>query len=193
MTKRAVIFAVAIGAVAHAQPAAAPYARTSRVAYLAAALDAVRALGAAGRTELERALYQGARTSCRAALATPAIGCTIDVAHATCDPRADAAACLVAADVILTNQRAETEWVDEAARMQLIGASTDYHTAVLGALDVRHGALAAELVLAEPAALTAATLPARIDRFCTRRDGGPDWQRCAAALVWYVGSRGDIP
>jgi hypothetical protein len=193
MMTRFIPLALAVAAVARAQPAPAPYAREARVAYLASALDAMRALGGAGRTELERALYQGARASCRAALATPSIGCTIDVAHAACDPRPDAAACLVAADVILVNQRAENEWLDDATRMQLVGASTDYHTALLAELDVEHGALAAELALAEPRALTGPTLPARIDRFCAYRERGPDWQRCAAALVWYIGNREGPP
>jgi hypothetical protein len=181
--------------IGYAQPAgrSAPYARDGRVAYLAAALDAVRGLGDAGRAELERALYQGARDQCRAALGTPVIACTIDVATAACAARGNPAGCAAAADVILTNQRAETEWVDEPTRMQLIGAGTDYHGALLGELDVRYGALAAELALAEPAPLTGADLAARIDRFCAGRDRGPDWQRCAAALVWYVGARVGTP
>lgn len=190
MRAKVVAAVVAIGALASAQPAGAPspYAHDERVAYIQAALDAVGGL-ASRRDDLERALYQGAREQCRAALATPTIACTIDVATAACASYADAVPCRVAADVILTNQRAESEWVDEPTRMQLIGAGTDYHAAVLAELDVRFGALAAELALAEPTAVTATGLAARIDRFCATRDRGPDWQRCVAALVWYVGAR----
>lgn len=186
---------IAVVAIGAAQPAGdeSPYGRSSRVAYLTTALAGVRGLGDAGRTELERALYQGARDQCRAALGTPVIACTIDVATAACAARGNPADCAAAADVILTNQRAETEWVDEPTRMNLIGAGTDYHGALLGELDVRFGALAAELALAEPAPLTGPDLPARIDRFCGGRDRGPDWQRCAAALVWYVGARSEAP
>jgi hypothetical protein len=186
------VLTITIAAAAIAQPAPPPYAHPARVEYLARALAAVQGLGAEGRRTLERELYQGARARCRAALATPSIACTVELATAICAPRADAAACRLAADVILTNARAETELVDEATRMKLVGSSTDYHTALLAEVAARHGALAAELVLAEAAPITAATLPARIDRFCAHREQGPDWQRCVAGLLWFVGSQEPI-
>jgi len=186
----ALAIVVAIGAIAGAGlPVAAPYARDARASYLDHALAAVRGLGGDGREALEQALYQGARARCRAALQTPSIACTIELADAVCDPRPDREPCRLAADVILTNQRAETELVDEATRMKLVASAADYHVALLAEIAARHGALAAELVLAEPTALTPATAAARIDRFCTHRRQGPDWQRCAAALIWYVGEK----
>jgi hypothetical protein len=182
--------AVALGSVADAGlPVAAPYARPARLDYLARALAAVRGLGADGRATLEQQLYLGARARCRAGVTTPSVECTIELADATCDPRADRDACRLAADVILANGRAENELVDEATRMKLVAGAADYRTALLAELDARRGALAAELVLAEAAPLALATLPDRLDRFCAQRPRGPDWQRCVAALVWYLGDK----
>ena len=182
--------ALAFVMTAHAGPAPTPYARDARVAYLSRAIEAVRGLGAAGRRQLQDALYTGARGRCRAALGPPAVACTLEVARAAC---ADRAPCHLAADVILTNQRAETEVVDEPTRMRLVASATDYHTALLAELDARYAAIAAALALAEPTPITAASLPARIDRFCARAGGAPDYPRCAAALVWYIAPRMESP
>lgn len=174
-------------------PVAAPYAHAARVDYLRRALAALRELGPDRRAELEQAMYLGARARCRAADVTPSITCTIELADATCDPRRDRDACRLAADVILTNQRAATELVDEATRIKLVAGAPDYHVALVAELDARYAALAAELVLAAPEPLTAATLPARIDRFCAEPPPAaaprPDWQRCAAALIWYIAGK----
>jgi hypothetical protein len=176
----AVVVGVAIAAVAHAQP----YARDARVAYLGRALDAIRGLGADGRAALEGSLYRGARQTCRGASGVPSIKCLLDLGVTTCRSAPAADACLVAADVILANGRAETEFVDEATRARLVASGGDYRASMRVELDKRYAALATDLVLAEPGADR--DLAARIDRFCARREKPPAWQRCAAALVWFV-------
>ena len=185
MKRLVTAFVVFVAVAAYAQPTQAPYAATARVDYLARAIAAVRALGANGRRALEDALYSGARDRCRAALGPPAVACTIDVARAHC---ADRAPCHVAADIVLVNRRAETELVDEPTRLRLVASAPDFHAALLAELDARYAALAAALALAEPAPITAAILPARIDRFCARHPT-IDYPRCAAALVWYIAPR----
>ena len=161
------------------------YRESERVAYLRGALDAVRGLGPDGRRALEDALYTGARTKCRSQLGPPATSCLLDLATTTCAGRPDGDACLLAADVVLVAILSENDLVDEATRIRLVNQSADYRTAMRAELASVRSALAAELVLAEPGPDD--DLPARIDRFCARRERDPAWQRCAAALIWHIG------
>jgi hypothetical protein len=175
-----------------AQAAPGPYARPARIAYLERALAAVRGLDIEPRRALAAELRLGARRRCRADVATPALACLLDVARATCErePAARRPACHLVADVIVTNQQAESELVDEATRARFVARGGDYRAALDAELRVHHAELAAELALAEPG--PDSDLPRRIDRFCA----GPRplaWQRCAAAIVWYIGTYGRQP
>jgi hypothetical protein len=190
---------VALGAargIAEGQGAPAPYAEAARAAHLERALGTLRALGDAGARALELELHAAVRARCRPAGGRPpATGCMMEVARAACARRPDPAGCAAAADVLLTNQHAEDDLLDEATRRRLVSASADYHAAALAELRARHALLAAELALAAPDPDAAA-----IDRFCVRRERtgttcdpraalcapAMPWQRCAAALVWFV-------
>ena len=180
--KRAIVVIGALAAVAHAAPAG-----EARVAHLAAALTELRA---GDPYALERELHEAIRLRCRTGGATTS--CMIGVARELCGKRS----CLAAADVIVTNQHAERDLVDEPTRMRLVRTSSDYHAAVLVELRARYAILAAELALARPAA----SLALQIDRLCVERDqiarrcasdaaaclGSLPYQRCAAALVWFA-------
>jgi hypothetical protein len=150
-----------------------------RTAYIARALDAVRALGA----RLEPELYQ----ACRQAGA-----CTDAIVDERCHHDV---ACMAAGDVIVTNLRTANSWVDPNTRAQLVRSSTDYHAALGVELRKRYAALAAELVT------RAKGDAASIDHLCATRDRevhacppgdaacvpSIPWTRCVAALVWFVG------
>jgi hypothetical protein len=165
---------------------------TDRVGHLALALDAVHGLGPAGRDQLARDLYDASRTRCHADVATPTTACLVEAARALC--RDDS--CKAAADVIVANLRASPDWIDEATRAKLVRSSADYRAALFGELQHRFGALAAELALANGRDAAA------IDKLCRERDRAVHacrdddptcvpslpWSRCAAALVWFVGS-----
>jgi hypothetical protein len=168
-----------------------PYARAARVVYLGRALAAVRDLGAERRRALEDELLRAGRSRCRATLGARALDCLLATAAAACGarPPAERAACHLAADVILTNQLAEEELVDEDTRARLLEASGDFRGAMRAELRLRHAALAAELALARPTG----DLPARVDALCADRARDLAYQRCAAAIVWYVGSRAGPP
>jgi hypothetical protein len=98
--------------------------------------------------------------------------------------------------VLLTNQHAEPDLIDDQTRMKLLRGSTDFHAAVLAALEAKYALLAAELALVPQATDRAA----QIDGFCTTRDREVHscepgekacipsiaYQRCAAGLAWYV-------
>jgi hypothetical protein len=170
-------------------PAAADHGRPDRVSYLSRAVDAVRRLGDEGRGALADAMQTGARRRCRADRGDPSIACLIDLARAHCESQPSArAACHLAADVVVTNLLSESELVDQATRVRLVNRGGDYRAAMRAELRVRYAALAADFALAEPG--PDSDLPARIDRFCARPDRQLAWQRCAAALVWYIGAHG---
>ena len=164
-----------------------------RVSQLARALAAVHDLGSTGRDHLELELYTAARTRCHAEVAPPAPACLVAAATELChgDPT-----CEAAAEVAAANARATNDWVDEATRARLVRSSADYRAALAVELHRRFAVLAAELALA------GGRDAAAIDRLCRDRDRAihvcrdddtecvPSlpWSRCAAALVWFVGS-----
>jgi hypothetical protein len=185
---RWILALVALGALGVAAPAAAgPYARDARVDAVGRALASVRALGPQGRATLEQQLYEGARTGCRAGLGVPPLACLIDMARKTCEgrPPGERDGCQRVADVLITNALAETELVAEGERMRLLASASDFRAALRERLARRYAGLAADLALTEPG--SDADLPARIDRFCADRDHLLAWQRCAAALIWWIG------
>ncbi len=173
------------------------YAESARVAHLRAALDALAQLGPA-RAALEVELNDAVRTKCRVNTTRPTASCMIEVGRATCAAKRDRAACLAAADIMLTNQHAEAALLDDITRMRLVRGSTDYHAAALAEMRARQALLASELVLAPPAEPAA-----RIDAFCVARDGQAHaceagakacvpslaYQRCAAGLVWFLANQ----
>lgn len=163
------------------------YAAPARVEMIDGALEAVRAAGARGVAELEDAVGAEARDRCGS---SPALACLIDAAAAVCEAREPAArpACRLVADVVVTNRAAETARIGAGQRYQLMGSPDGYRAAMRRALRLRYARLAAELAVAPE--LTA-DLGASIDRFCARRARvtALAWQRCVAALVYYVGTQ----
>jgi hypothetical protein len=195
--RRAAALAIAVALCGAAAPVAADrsYTRPARLAYLARALRSVRELGAE-LVALDDGLHTDARRRCRAEVAEPSVACLIAAARARCDggPSARRPACHLAADVAVTNLLAESELVDEATRMRLVNSGGDYRGAMRVELARRRAGLVADLALSQPG--SEADLPARIDRFCASRDRDLAWQRCAAAVVWYIGgypATGDAP
>jgi hypothetical protein len=176
--------------------AVAGTASADRAAHLRSALATFSALGPAGRSALDLELYDAVRTKCRAGSTRPTATCMADAGKTVCGARPDRAACLAAADVILTNQHAEGDLLDDVTRMKLLRGSTDYHAAVNAELWKTYALLAAELALA-PQGTDRAD---QIHAFCAGRDrtvhacepGAKGcvpslaYQRCAAALVWFV-------
>jgi len=168
--------------------------RASRAAYVARVLAAVRTLGPSGRDRLERAIYAGARARCRADTGWPAAACLIDVARGACS--AGDTDCADAADVVATNLRGVTAFVDDQTRVRLIRSGGDYRAALAAELHRRYAVLAAELAIegGAPEAAAVDTLCAERDRKVHACEPGNaacipslPWSRCVAALVWFVG------
>lgn len=195
MGARSAALAIALlPAIAAAEPT---YAESARVAHLRASMDALAKLGPE-RATLERELNEAVRTKCRVNATRPATSCMIEVGRATCASKAERATCIAAADIMLTNQHAETDLLDDVTRMRLVRGSTDYHAAVLAEMWARQALLASELVLAPPAEPAA-----RLDAFCIGRDRTAHacepgakacvpslaYQRCAAGLVWFLANQ----
>ena len=116
-----------------------------RAADVARALAAIRKLGPDRRDALDRTVYEASRTRCHADTASPAATCLIDAARAACAGDRD---CLAASDVVVTNLRSTTFFLDDVTRARLVRSSSDYHAALAGELRRRYAALAAELALA---------------------------------------------
>lgn len=181
---------------AHAET---PYEPTTRAAHLRAALDALAKLGPEARTALELELYTQVRAKCRTNTTRAGTPCMIEVGRTVCTAKPDRAACLAAADVMLTNQHAETDLIDDQTRMRLVRGSSDYHAAIGAELRAKYALLASELALAPPAGDPAA----QIDAFCAQRDRAVHacepgaascipsiaYQRCAAGLAWFLASQ----
>lgn len=185
-----------------------------RVAHVTRALAAVRGLGADGRDRLDRELYAAARARCHADAGAPAVSCLVGAARDACAADPDRARCEAAADVIVTNLRATTAWVDEPTRIRLVRGSTDYRTALAAELRRRYATLAGELVLSgttgggatRPRAIDersgvegggvpdgpaggAGVLPRAIDVLCAERDRAihacePGDTACVPSLPW---------
>jgi hypothetical protein len=193
---------------------AGPYARDARVAHLERALAELRALGPA-RDAFELELHEATRVRCRPTATPASTACAIEVARAACSNRPDPAACAAAADVVITNQHAEHDLVDEQTRVRLVRTSANYHASILAELRAVFALLAAEFALAHGGDATApserfreepgerlriAALGAAIDQFCATREAprcasgargcvpSLPYQRCAAGLVWYIAS-----
>lgn len=164
---------------------------SGRVAHIEKALAELKTSSEA--VALDREIYEAVRLRCKPV----ALACMLTVARERCAQRG----CMAAADVIVTNQHAEREVLDDLTRMKLVRTSSDYHAAVLVELrETVYRVLAAELVLARPAASVAA----RIDKLCVERDhvaarrcergaaacvGSVPYNRCVAALVWFVSTQ----
>ena len=202
MTARGTVIAWAVacalaglaGRVAVAEP-------LPRAAYVARALAAVRGLGPAGSDELDRTLYNAARSQCHADTGTPTVTCLINAARAACAAAADRARCEAAADVAVTNLRGQTALIDDATRIRLVRGSADYRAALAAELRRRYAVLASELVVTGSGGGGGGDDAAAIDALCADRDRtlhacqpgdaacvpSLPWSRCVAALVWFVG------
>lgn len=188
---RALAILIALGASSASAAATEPtYSDADRAAIIAGALEAFAAAGPDGAIELDEAIGAEVRDRCRSAPTTP---CLIDAAAAACAAREAAARprCLRLADVLVTNRAAETERVSAAERYRLMGSADGYRAAMRRTLRRQYARLAAELAVAPE---RTGDLAASIDRFCARRARQPAtmpalaWQRCVAALVYYVGT-----
>lgn len=189
--RRAIAALLLIAGAAHAG-----IGRDARIATVARALAAVRGLGADGRAALDRGVYDATRARCHTDTAQPTAACSIDAARDACATAPDRRSCEAAADVIATDLRGVSDFVDDATRARLALGGTDYHAALASELHARYALLAAEFALAPDGQEAAA-----IDSFCATRDRAPHacapgdvacipslaWPRCVAALVWYVG------
>lgn len=193
--------------VAAAGARAGGYAPEQRAAHVQQALTALVALGE-DRDRLETALAAAARQRCGATGdQVPKLPCLLEVGAQLCrgGSYGGAEACAAAVDVMLVNLRSAGELVDEATRVRLVRGAADYHAALLAELRKRYAALAAEWLIEDPEAAAAAPASApSLDRFCARRDYRPkpprcdqpsetcvpslSWQRCVAALAWFVTS-----
>jgi hypothetical protein len=177
---------------ARAEPVYAP---EQRVAYLAAALEALASIDASTLRDTERYIYLVERNQCQAPIAALRLGCLLEAAGRSCRQRAAAqrAACDAISDILITNRLSEGEFVSRKTRYDLMSKASDYREAMVRALRRRYATLALELGLSDPETRRAdqpEKLAAAIDKYCLEvaSTRSMAWQHCAAALVWFIGT-----
>jgi hypothetical protein len=184
--KRALVIVALVALHSGAHADAPSYARDRRVAYIDRALGALRSMAPAATTALEDALQAGARSQCKAAYGRPPVNCLVQVAQSHCEarPPGERISCHLVADVALANLLGESELIDDKTRIGLMNESGGFRAAMRAELRRRYATLAAEMALTT----THAAAAEQIDAFCAGTRRTLPWQRCAAAIVWYVGS-----
>ena len=169
----------------------------ARAAYVAAAIDAIRATDAATLANTRKYLQVMARNKCQAEDMTLRVGCMLEAAaqHCKAMPGAAGERCRLASDVIATNQLAERAFVPNDVRMEIMSKQRDARKGIARELQRRYAALVAELAMSRdfpgPRAESAA-LGVAIDRFCTDVAGTRDlsWQYCVSATAWFIATDG---
>lgn len=181
---------LAISLVLPLQVGAAGYSPDARRDLIVETVDALVRSSPERIARIENAVYVASRSRCRAAFGTPTVGCVIDAARDSCrgESESERAGCVSIADVAATNLLGETQLVGNRARFSLMNAGGDFREAMRGELRRRYALLAAEYAISsefDPDAPRAG-----LDAFCVEVGQTRDlpWQRCVAALAWYMGT-----
>lgn len=175
----------AVALVLAADPA--PYARAQRVAYLEAALEAVR--GARPELLTQGAEYAGVME--RGACASPAVRlkveCLMTAARKFC--KGKEASCPAVMDVVVSNALAEGQLVSTERRYDIMREHRDWRAELARELRRLQGSLAVDFKLRTAGAPAADSLGSRIDGYCVAAADKSHlaWQVCASSLVWFIG------
>lgn len=196
---RAAAFAAVVATVAGWAAAAgadSPYRDDARVAYLGRTLADLQGADRTWLADHRRYLYDQSRGACSSAFDDVRLSCLLRAARARCDARPPAArpACHRVSDVIVTNRQSEGDFVSNRRRYDLMRRGGSFTGALLAELSDRYAELTVEFTLS-PHFTDPRAPAAGVSRFCAARAGASDlsWQRCAAAILWYIAVDGDRP
>jgi hypothetical protein len=166
------------------------YEMPKRVAYVDAALKAVRA----ANRDLQEEAYQYVlaidRGACSASAVRLKVECMMTAARRFC--RARDANCPPLMDVVVSNVLAEQHFVSTDRRYEIMKRYRDYRAEVRREIRRIQGALAVAFHLHEDPNASPASLAERIDSYCvaTADKSNLSWQTCASSLVWFIGTSG---
>ena len=192
---RALIIVACMVAVARAEPPAAAARRDARVAYIAQALEAIRASDPTTVADTAKYITAVERNNCRAPEQNLRLGCLLEAVAQNCRQR-DAAArerCQRVSDVVVTNRLSEPVFIPKDVRYKLLDENRDFRLALARELRAQYAVRVAELTMSRHfpgAAASDGALATAIDGYCTDVAGTRElsWQYCVAAIVWYVGT-----
>jgi hypothetical protein len=158
------------------------------VAYLSAALDAVRSSPPSvleHESEYVRVLDQGA---CSSAVERLKVDCLMTAARRYCKKESgeDVPRCHLTMDVILSNLLASRRLISTERRFEIIQHTKDHKVALARELRRIEAAMAVDFRLNSTGSADA--LADEIDRYCVSSADTTNvaWQTCASSLVWFI-------
>jgi hypothetical protein len=166
-----------------------PFGAESRVAHIAAALEAV---GAAKPEALKegvdyaRVLERGA---CSAGEERLRVECLLVAVQRYCHDRGDlAASCALYMDVVVSNVLADRRLIPPEKRYQIVRANQDYRPALAREMLRIQGTLAVDFRLRTGDTDDGPKLAANIDRYCLggAGDRALPYPTCVSSLVWFI-------
>jgi hypothetical protein len=170
--------------------AAASYERSTRVAYVQSALEAVRNTKTETLDQAYNYLSAMERSACSSAVERRRVDCLITAARRHCRtrPRAEAPSCALYADVIASNVLAEKQLLTTEQRYEMMRRQKDYRSALKAYVRRVQGTLATDFKLATRSGPAAPELADHIDRYClaTADVSNLSWQTCVTSLVWFI-------
>jgi hypothetical protein len=160
----------------------------ARVAYLSAALDAVRNSPPAvleNESEYVRVLDQGA---CSSAVERLKVDCLMTAARRYCKKESgeDAGRCHLTMDVIVSNLLASRRLISTERRFEIMQHHTDHKVVLARELRRIEAAMAVDFRLGSSGGQEA--LAEEIDHYCVSSADTTNmaWQTCASSLVWFI-------
>jgi hypothetical protein len=159
-----------------------------RVAYLEAALEAIRASKTVAldhAIEYVRVLDAGA---CVASTERLEVECLMTAARRYCHGAADAPRCHAVLDVVIAKALADKQLLPPERRYQLGKHASDPRREVERELERIHGALAVDFRLRMGDSDADGDVARHIDHYCLVSADATNlpWQACAASLVWFL-------
>lgn len=173
-----------------------PYDTTARVAYVAEALEAVRATPLDVLDDTRRFLEVAERNRCKSAFHRLRVACLIQEAKRACRARRGKQSrrrCTRYGDLIVVNTLSEKRFLSAAEMYSIMRDHMDYRKALRVELRRRYAGIATAFALSSHAACRpddAECLAAGIDAHCMEYTETHDlsWHQCAAALAWFIGT-----
>ena len=167
-----------------------------RAVYAGRALAALRAMDRDRLDGIRRHLYDASRGPCASSFANLRLECLLRAARARCarEPAVRRVPCDLASDVIVTNRMSEGDFVSNRLRYELMKNNEDFTAALLRELASRYAVLTVEFTLSRHFVDPGDPAPG-VARYCVEHADARDlsWQRCVAAIVWYIAVDGGSP
>jgi hypothetical protein len=196
MTARLVVCAIVLALARPAFAEVQTYNAERRSEHIAAVLHALRSAKPATRDNLVEYVHLLTQSACRGESASLRSMCLVAESRRHCSQLREPGrrlSCELLTDVIVTNRLAESYFIDDETRYEIMNKSKDVRQAMLSELRRRYAMLVIEYTMSKHVLAGSPSdveLAPRIDAYC-RDDAhrqGLSWQHCVAAIVWFMGT-----